>query len=251
MGGFTHRTEFLRMQVIGKNIFEFFVRRVIPLTMKHLLTSLTCLALLAHAQDTPIKESTLFDGKSLVGWTQVNGQPPGKGWQVVAGVIQLNGSGGNLISAKEYEDFELQWDWKVEKNGNNGIKYWVSAVAGKEWLGIEYQMIDDLTNADAKSKPSHATASFYDIKAAVADKPLKPAGEWNASKVIAHNGKIQHFLNGTKVAEADTKTEDWRSLISLSKFKGKQGFAAGKGRIMLTDHQDKVWIRGLSIREIK
>lgn len=222
--------------------------------MKRYLLFLACVSMLGGRAVTAEESAAwtpLFDGKTLSGWTQAGGKAPGKGWQVIDGVLQLNGAGGNLLSEKEYENFELEWQWKIEKNGNNGIKYWVTAVGGSEWLGIEYQMIDDETNGDAKSKPSHASASFYDIKAAAADKPLKAPGEWNTSKVVSSKGKLQHFLNGVMVVEADTKAEEWKQLVAASKFKNKAGFAPGKGRIMLTDHQDKVWIKSINIRELK
>jgi Domain of Unknown Function (DUF1080) len=222
--------------------------------MKHLFSLAICCGLMSstvNSAENTEEWVSLFDGKTLTGWTQAGDKAPGSGWQVVDGMIHLSGPGGNLLSAKEYENFEFEWQWKIEKNGNNGIKYWVSAINGKEWLGIEYQMIDDAENHDAKSKPSHASASFYDLKAAAADKPLKPAGEWNTSKVISKNGTLQHFLNGKLVVEADTASPEWKQLLAASKFKNKTGFAPGKGRIMLTDHGDKVWLKELKIRELK
>ena len=42
--------------------------------------------------------------------------------------------------------------------GNNGIKYWVTKVGGREWLGIEYQMIDAEKHPDGLKGGSHTTA---------------------------------------------------------------------------------------------
>lgn len=193
---------------------------------------------------------SLFDGKTLAGWTALDGKAPGAGWQVVDGTLHLNGKGGNIVSAEEYSSFELEWDWKIKAKGNNGVKYWVTQVGGKEWLGIEYQMIDDGGHSDGKPGSNHATASIYDIKAAAADKPLQPLGEWNHSRIIVKDGKIQHFLNGTLVVEADTTTDEWKRLLATSKFRNKIGFAPGKGKIMLTDHSDPVWYRNMRVRRL-
>jgi hypothetical protein len=187
---------------------------------------------------------------NLVDFTDLKGQPATGGWGTDAdGVIHLNGgAGGNIISKNEYENFELQWEWKLASGGNNGIKYWVAPLGEKkEWLGIEYQMIDDLKHPDGLKGGSHTTGSIYDIKEPAADKPLKPIGEWNTSKIIVKDGKIEHWLNGKKVSDADTKSEDWKERIAKSKFKSKVGFAPGKGRIMLTDHQDETWFRNIQI----
>lgn len=193
---------------------------------------------------------SLFDGKTLAGWNAADGGKPGAGWVVDNGTIHLNGiKGGNLLSEKEYTNFDLEWDWKVEEGGNNGIKYWVTKVGGKEWLGIEYQMIDDKKHPDGLKGGSHVTASIYDIKAPAADKPLNAPGQWNTSRVRVQDGKIQHWLNGKLVCEADTTSDEWKTLVGASKFKSKAGFAPGKGHIMLTDHHDKVWLRNIKITE--
>lgn len=193
---------------------------------------------------------SLFDGKTLTNWSGPEGAKPGAGWVIEDGLLHLNGTqGGNLLSEKEYTNFDLEWEWKVEEGGNNGIKYWVTKVGGKEWLGIEYQMIDDAKHPDGLKGGSHVTASIYDIKAPAADKPLNPPGQWNTSRVVAQDGKLEHYLNGKLVCSADTTTEEWKSLLAASKFKNKVGFAPGKGRIMLTDHHDKVWYRKITITE--
>jgi hypothetical protein len=186
---------------------------------------------------------------SLRDFTDTNGEPPSAGWtEETGGTIHLKGKGGSLISKIECQNFELEWEWKVSDKGNNGIKYWVTKVANKEWLGIEYQMIDDNGHPDGLKGGSHTTASIYDIKAPIADKGSKPAGEWNKSKIIVNEGKIQHLLNGVLACEADTRTEDWKERIAASKFKSKEGFAPGRGRLMLTDHNDETWFRNLSLR---
>jgi hypothetical protein len=203
--------------------------------------ALIALTFTAHSADGWV---SLFDGKTLAGWTGVDGKPPGAGWKVEdGGVLHLEGKGGgNLFSEKEYSNFELEWEWKLAEGGNNGIKYWVTKVGGKEWLGIEYQMIDDLKHADGLKGGSHNTGSIYDIIDSAKDKAFKPVGEWNSSRIVVKDGKI--------CSSADTKTEEWKAAIAKSKFKNKQGFAPGRGRLMLTEHGDPTWFRNIRIREL-
>jgi len=214
-------------------------------------TSLSALIVFTAASLQAGDFVSLFDGKSLAGWSGLDGKAPEAGWVIAEGTLHLNGTkGGMLLSEKEYTNFELEWDWKIEEGGNNGVKYWVTKVGGKEWLGIEYQMIDDAKHPDGMKGGSRTTASIYDIKMPAADKPMKPVGEWNSSRVVVNAGKIQHWLNGALVCEADTTTEEWKQMIAGSKFKSKVGFAPGTGRIMLTDHGDKVWFKGIRVREL-
>lgn len=189
----------------------------------------------------------LFDGKSFAGWTGPDGAKPGPGWTIAGGELRLDGKGGNLISEKEYGNFDLEWEWKLAEGGNNGLKYWVTKVGGKEWLGIEYQMLDDQKHPDSKNGSKRLTASFYDIQAPTAKTNVKPSGEWNHSRIVAKDGKLQHWLNGELVGEGDTRSDEWKANLAGSKFKSKEGFAPAKGRIMLTDHSDKTTYRNIRI----
>lgn len=215
-------------------------RQLYSKTMRPLLLFLTLVSFAASAEPVSL---------TLADFTNVKGEAAGEGWKTEGGnTIHLAGKGGgNLISKNEYTNFELEWEWKLNPKGNNGIKYWVTKVGSKEWLGIEYQMIDDSGHPDGRRGGSHTTASIYDIKAPVADKTVKPAGEWNTSKIIVQDGKIQHWLNGSLACEADTTAPEWKEMITKSKFKNKAGFAPGKGKIMLTEHGDETWFRNFKL----
>lgn len=194
--------------------------------------------------------TSLFDGKTLTGWSAPDGAKP-EGWTVEAdGVLHFGGKGPLLLSDKEYSSFELEWDWKLAEGGNNGIKYWVTKIGGKEWLGIEYQMIDDTKHPDGLKGGSHNTGSIYDIFDSSKDKKLLPIGEWNHSRVVVKNGKIEHWLNGSLASSADSNSEEWKEHIAKSKFKSKVGFAPGHGKIMLTAHNDPAWFKNIKIRAL-
>ena len=59
----------------------------------------------------------LFDGKTLNGWRDYNGTSLTGPWEVVDGTIQADGKGddanGYIVTDKQYENFELSWDWKL------------------------------------------------------------------------------------------------------------------------------------------
>jgi hypothetical protein len=216
--------------------------------MKSILLTLAVVSTLSIARAEGEKVP-LFDGKTLAGWSAPDGAKP-EGWLIEdGGVLHFNGKGTVILSDKEYTNFELEWEWKLAEGGNNGLKYWVTKI-GKEWLGIEYQMIDDNKHADGLKGGSHNTGSIYDIFDSAKDKILKPIGEWNTSRVVVNNGKIEHWLNGKLASSADTKTDEWKAHLAKSKFKSKAGFAPGHGKLMLTAHGDPAWYRNIRIREL-
>lgn len=186
----------------------------------------------------------LFDGKSLNGWTTLDGKPIEKGWKVVDGTIHREGRGGDIITTKSFENFVLEFEWKISKRGNSGVKYRV-----QRNVGLEYQVLDDQEHPDSK-KPNHRAASFYDLLAAPDDKPIKPVGEWNQSKIIAKGPKLEHWLNGTLVASLDQSSEDWKKRFESSKYRKRENFGAVASPILLQDHGDPVWFRNLRIQEV-
>ena len=113
-----------------------------PLRISSVLLTISCIAAeAAHAQQ-PV---SLFDGKSLSGWTRMDGKPVADDWEVVDGTLHLKSSpagGANLFTEQEFTDFDLQFEWKIPAGGNNGLKYRVRKY-GNQYLGLEYQMLDD------------------------------------------------------------------------------------------------------------
>jgi hypothetical protein len=193
----------------------------------------------------------LFDGRSLAGWRAYGSQArPGDGWKVEDGLlIKLKGvRGGDIITEQKFGDFELSWEWRIEAGGNNGIKYLVTEER-RGAPGHEYQLIDDAGHPDGKLGPKRQTASFYEVLPPTADKPLKPPGEWNHSRIIIQGDRVEHWLNGAKVLEYTLGSDEVKAGIAASKFRNAAGFGEKiKGHIMLTDHQDACWFRNIKIR---
>ena len=189
----------------------------------------------------------LFDGKTLNGWSDKGGGQPGAGWVVEDGCIVRKEKAGDLYSKRSFKDFEFSFEWKIVVGCNSGVKYRVTDYSGAV-LGPEYQILDD---AKWKYVPDHigATASIYAIKPAGAEKKLNPPGSFNKSRVVANGKRIEHWLNGEKVAEIEIDSDDWKKRHAASKFRKRPDFGSKKGRFMLQEHGGKVWYRNLMIRE--
>ena len=200
----------------------------------------------------------LFDGKDLKGWRGYK-KPDASDtrWKVVDGMLTIvaNGAGDthgmrDLITEATFEQFDLRWEWKISQGGNSGMKYFVLEDQDSA-IGHEYQLIDDERHADAKIGPHRQTAAFYDVFPAH-DRPLKPAGEWNASEVIVKGKHVTHILNGKTVLEYDLESPTLMAAIENSKFKGIARFGKPqKGHILVQDHGDQVWYRKIEIKSLK
>ena len=193
----------------------------------------------------------LFDGQSLAGWQASDGSVVGSGWEAVDGTLHLRAGdarGGNIVTQREFGDFELVFEWKVAARGNNGIKYRVRDFDG-EALGLEYQLIDDQDFGELR--PEQTTGAIYDLFAPITDKLLRPAGQFNRSRIVVWQNHVGHWLNGRQVAAATIGSAEWRQRVAASKFHDRAGFGENvRGRIMLTDHHSEVWFRNVYLREL-
>src|SRR5690606_728251 len=129
------------------------------------------------------------------------------------------------------------------------LKYRVQDINGN-LLGCEYQIYDD-DNPRRTVEPKNSTGSLYDVYEPVADKPLRPAGEYNSAKIVVVNDLIEHWLNGRLIMRAIVGSPEWDARIAESKFHDDPGFGENRfGRIMLTDHGSEVWYRNFDFTEL-
>lgn len=198
----------------------------------------------------------LFDGRTLDGWRAYK-KPDAAGlrWKVEDGTLTLPATtaagtrAGDIISKDTFEQFELVFDWRVAPGGNSGVKYFILEDQNSA-IGHEYQVIDDARHADAKIGSHRQTAAFYDVLPA-ADRPIKPAGEWNTTRIVVRGQNVEHWLNGKKVLQYELNSPTLNAAIEKSKFKGIERFGKRQnGHILLQDHGDQVWFRNVKIRRL-
>ena len=209
----------------------------------------------------------LFDGESFDGWRGYRmNDVPTEHWKIENGSIHKIASGdvplmadgqpqqgGDIITLKKYDNFELSFEWKVAHAANSGIKYNViEEMSDQNPLGFEYQILDDEHHPDAKmGNGTNRTASgLYDL-ISPENKTLMAVGQWNHGRIIFNGLHGEHWLNGQKVLEYDLGSSRMDSLLAASKYAPIEGFGDKKtGHIVLQDHNDDVWFRNIKVREL-
>ncbi|WP_207535969.1 3-keto-disaccharide hydrolase [Desertivirga arenae] len=202
----------------------------------------------------------LFDGKTTKGWHSYGRPEAGKAWKADNGILHLDASsktagaeGGDLLTDEEYGDFHLKVDWKIAAKGNSGIIFYVKEDP-KNYpntfnTGPEMQVLDNEGHPDAKIH-KHRAGDLYDLIPS-SKETVKPVGEWNKAEIISKGGKLEFYLNGTKVVSTTLWDEKWNGMIAGSKFASMPGFGTFKsGKIALQDHGDEVWYRNIMIRRL-
>ncbi|QEH39785.1 DUF1080 domain-containing protein [Chitinophaga sp. XS-30] len=198
----------------------------------------------------------LFNGNNLDGW-RIYKNKESNTWGVLDGTLHCTGSAtdksdmrGDLITNDQYENFELEADWKIAPQGNSGILYLVTEEFDAPYMsGPEYQLIDD-ENFPEKLEDWQKSGANYAM-----DPPsklaAKPIGEWNHTKIVVNNGHVEHWLNGEKVVDSEMWTDEWQKKKTSGKWKEYKGYGvAKKGHICVQDHGSEIWFKNFKIREL-
>jgi hypothetical protein len=190
----------------------------------------------------------LFDGTSLAGWHNYHKTGAPTGWRASNGELQRIGPGGDLVTDEEFANFELALDWKVGPGGNSGVMYRVNDGGETAYMtGPEMQVLDDARHADG-SNPLTSAGAVYGLYPAPRGL-ARPAGEWNAARLVVNGNHVEHWLNGVRLAQYELGSTEWEQKVAASKFKQWPGYGrSARGRIALQDHGDPVSYRNVRIR---
>ena len=193
----------------------------------------------------------LFNGKDLTGWvyggSSSKPDKAGKGYQVDPEQKTLyctRQDGGKLFTDKQYGDFVLRFEFRLEPNGNNGIGIRSPLEGDPAYAGMEIQVLDDNGPEYKDLRPAQYHGSIYDVVPAKRGS-LKPAGEWNEQEITAKGRHITVKLNGNVIVDANL--DDVKDEAVLKKH---PGLRRDRGHIGLLGHGRKVEFRNLRIKEL-
>jgi HEAT repeat protein len=190
----------------------------------------------------------LFNERGLHGWKGLVSDPPARRrmtaaelenaqveadgrmrahWSVADGSLVFDGRGESLATAKDYGDFELLVDWKIEKGGDSGI-YLRGSPQVQIW--------------DAEANPEGSGGLYNNQKHPnrPREKADLPAGEWNAFRIIMIGERVTVYLNDRMVVGNTPLENYWDRERPIDE----------SGQIELQAHGHPLRFRNIWIREI-
>ena len=188
---------------------------------------------------------SLFDGKSLNGWITMN--KTGQGYIVKNGILICPPTGGgNLFSMKEYSNFILRFEFRLQEGSNNGVGIRSPLNApDPAYVGMEIQILDNQSpRYKDKLRSTQYHGSIYDVAPAKRGF-LKPIGNWNKEEITADGRQITVKLNGTTIVDFNLD-----SVTDSKTLQKHPGLSRKKGHIGFLGHGTKVEFRNIRIKEI-
>lgn len=197
------------------------------------------LAATAEDKKEPVWVNLLVDGDWTKHWTSKGN------WTTDEKIVALKPRPGEtgwqrydayLWSKKEYKDFEIDFEYRLQKGGNSGFYFRVGDVKEPVAKGIEVQIYD------SGSKEPDAKLTDHDSGGVIPGIPpkkntAKPAGQWNRFVISVKEDKLTVKLNGEVVNEVD---------LTQGKFKERPA----TGSIGFQDHGLPLELRNIKIREL-
>lgn len=115
-------------------------------------------------------------------------------------------------------------------------------------VGLEYQILDDYDNAEAKSDPKASAASLYILLEASHDKELYNDDRFNEGRIVVHGDHVEHWLNGKKVLEYNLSDPKLAEAVAKTKYSVVPNFLSREGgHIALQHHNNLVWFKDIKI----
>lgn len=155
----------------------------------------------------------LFDGKSFKNFRTPSGvTAPSVSWRIVDNAIESIPDAPrecDLWTAEAYDDFDLEFEWRIGRGANSGIKYLIQASptdhvkeGGSEFvhensLGFEFQLVDSASH-ESRGDAKHASGALYNYLPPTERKPY-PTGEWNSGRLVVKGNNAEHWINGKRV----------------------------------------------------
>lgn len=209
---------------------------------------------------------SLFDGKSFAGWHSYGQPGTGKDWTIVDGTIQLerdlkapDADFADLVSTKEYENFDLKLEWKMTPCADAGVMFNVQESSKYRYTwetGPEMQIADLVCTRPDSYTLYERSGDLFDLISSDIEN-VNENGHWNAIEIKVDHGHVQFFQNGHKTVDTTLWTPEWNALVARTKFAKMADFARfHKGHITLQGGEDKgtppirIWFRNIRIKEL-
>ena len=201
--------------------------------------------------EPPAGFTALFNGQDLSGWKGLVGNPKTRAamspaelaeaqakadadahehWKAVDGILVFDGKGQNLCTAKDYRNFELYVDWKIEPKGDSGIYL----------RGSPQVQIWDPEDGERNRVGSGGLFNNQKNPSTPSARADKPVGEWNTFYIKMVGERVTIKLNDQLVVDNVVLENYWERDKPIYE----------TGAIELQNHGNTLYFRNIFVKEL-
>jgi len=187
---------------------------------------------------------SLFDGSNIDQWTGNTG-----GYLVKEGSLMVSpeeGSGGNLYTKEEYDNFIYRFEFQLTPGSNNGIGVHAPLEGDAAYVGMEIQVLDSEHPMYATLQPYQYHGSVYGVIPAKRGY-LKPTGQWNQEEIMVNGTNIKVTLNGTVIVDGDYAAASINGAMDHNQH---PGLVRTTGHLGFLGHGDVVRFKNMRVKRM-
>jgi serine/threonine protein kinase len=141
---------------------------------------------------------------------------PASTWKFQSGLLSVTSTNRAMIVVKErYIDFELLFEWRAtEETRAHFIFALNEGISNSQGNALRIPL--NGSDQGVKGGARNATGALAGLLAANTNKTLKPLGQFNATRVVAFNNKVEVHLNGKLVNSFDLNSAKFKTAVSNS-----------------------------------
>ncbi len=186
----------------------------------------------------------LFDGTNMHNWTGNTTDYIIEDGNIA--VYPSNGSGGNLYTKKEYDNFVFRFEFQLTEGANNGLGIRTPMGVDAAYQGMELQILDNDASMYNTLDEFQYHGSVYGVIPAKRGF-LKPIGEWNYQEVVADGDNIKITLNGTTILNGNIREASMNGTLDG---KDHPGLLNKSGHIGFLGHGSVVKFRNIRVKQL-
>ena len=194
-------------------------------------------------------ENGIPEGWTVTAWNDVSQAPPeGAAWEAKDGILYGSTPRGTwLVSDRTYDNFLLEFDFKLGPRGNSGVGLRFPPAGDPAFDGLEAQMVDPRYYPEGSVVGLEQLTGALYMGVAPDNQVYRPE-QWNRYRILCEGSLIQIVLNGVLVVETEL-TEETRPLAQGSPL-SERPLSGHIGFQELSRGDSQVRIRNATIREL-
>jgi hypothetical protein len=172
----------------------------------------------------PMGLQPLLNGRNLDGWNKDRAEKC-QFQMTDKGELHLTGGPGQIETVRDYTNFVLQLECKVNGSGLNSGVFFRTLHKGR-WAGYESQIQNSFQKGDRTKPKDYGTGAIYRRQAA--RRVVADDFKWFAKTIVADGPHMAVWVNGYQVSDWTDKRPEKES--------GREGLRLGGGAIAIQGH---------------